>query len=131
QAVAHSHGTVGAIAVAGVDIEQNNIVIGGPVTVNAEAPAGVNAVHGAGAAAFLVLHASTGQVTVGENPASGSGSDILVRANAYNLGANDAVAFALADIEANGSGSKAVHTANLLVEAFAFDANAHNATKAI
>jgi len=37
----------------------------------------------------------------------------------------------VADIEANGSGSKAVHTENLLVEAFAFDANAHNDTKAI
>ena len=124
QAVAHSHGNAFANAHASVNILQNTIEIDGPITVNAEADAGSNAVNGAQAVANLFLNASTGALTVGENP-DGFSSSIFVRANAHNLGHNHANAQADVGLTANATGANAIYTENIVVEAFAFDNQAN------
>ena len=118
QAVAHSHGTNVANAHASIDILQNTITIEGPVTVNAEASAGANA-HGALAIANLLLNATTGALSVGDGV--GSERDILVKANAHNLGHNHANAQA----DASLLGNTFVYTENVEVDALAFDSHAN------
>ncbi len=122
QAVAHSNGTAGAFADASVNIKQNTVTIGGPVTVNAEAVANSHggASAGAHATANLILNATTGDVSVGQNPFVFDTGSIFVKANAHNLGHNHANAQA----DASLVGNRSVRTENISVEAIAFDSDA-------
>jgi hypothetical protein len=95
QAFASSAGGQGALANALVDITQDNLSIGGPVTVGARASNGAGGNGNARAIANLSLHATTGDIAVGA---------VAVRAVAQDSGVGNAVATGLTNVFASGDG---------------------------
>jgi hypothetical protein len=78
-----------------VNITQDNLSIGGPVTVGARASNGAGGNGNARAIANLALHATTGDITVGA---------VGVRAVASDRGAGNAIASGLTNVFASGDG---------------------------